>query len=59
MTSKRVKAWAVVDARGELQWCDAPEHPMIRRTEAEAVSDLEDSFPGERVVPVVILVEEK
>lgn len=56
---KTIKAWAVVDKRGELQWCDAPEHPMIRRTEAEAASDLEDAFPGERVVPVTITVEDE
>lgn len=57
MTSKRVKAWAVVDADGELKvppvnyYCVAP-----TKLAAQKIFML---LEGERVVPVTIVLEEK
>lgn len=57
MTEKRVKAWAVLTGRGELAWDDS--QPIIMRTQKEADDFLAPGlYPGERAVPVTIIVEE-
>ncbi len=58
MTSKRVKAWAIMGKRGNLVF-DADEQAVIyrrRKTADEAIEP--EYFPGERVVRVTIIVEE-
>jgi hypothetical protein len=55
MTSKRVKAWAVVTERGSL-WSGFQD-ALIFRTKKAAEFMVSDSM-GERVVPVTIIVEE-
>lgn len=56
MTEKRVKAWAVVNARGNMIW--ELRDPSIYRTRKEARRVRNPDW-GERVVPVTIIVEEK
>lgn len=57
--TKRVKAWAIMSKRGSIVF-DADEQAVIykrRKTADEAIEP--EYFPGERVVTVTIIVEEK
>lgn len=59
MSERKVRAWAVVDKDGNLAW-ESDDFPLIRRAKHEATELLQSEFfPGERVVPVTIIVEEK
>lgn len=53
---KRIKAWAVVSARGRL-WAGYAD-ALIFRTK-KAAEMMASQFAGERVVPVVIEIEEE
>lgn len=56
MTEKRVKAWAVVNARGKMVW--ELRDPSIYRTRKEARRVRMADY-GERVVPATIVYEEE
>lgn len=55
MSEKRVKAWAVVNARGKMVW--ELRDPSIYRTRKEARRVRMADY-GERVVPVEIVYKE-
>jgi len=59
MTEKRVKAWAVVDKDGDI--VTAPSRysmDMLICKSAERCEEWKVNRPGERVVPITIIVEE-
>ena len=58
MSEKRVKAWAVVNKRGDIAWA-SDGLAAIFRDESAAINDLDpECFPGERVAPVEIIIKE-
>ena len=59
MTEKRVKAWAVVDEHGLIRYYSPDAHGCPYSTfQTRREARTARQFPGERVVPVTIIVEE-